>query len=90
MDDKTIYPCPHLLEISPESKIKLSLFLDEDVLTQEIETWGGFIESLPSDDDKAALTKQLNDCYKYSLAINSQAQMHPFPSVSISLIRISD
>jgi hypothetical protein len=61
----------------------MSLFPDEDVLTREIESWRGFIEKLPSDDDKAVLTKLLNDCYKYSLAMNSQAQMHPFPSESL-------
>ena len=31
----------------------MSLFPDEDVLTKEIETWRGFIEKLPSEDDKA-------------------------------------
>lgn len=61
----------------------MSLFPDEDVLTKEIETWRGFIEKLQSDEDKAVLTKLLNDCYKYSVAINSHAQMHPFPSESL-------
>ncbi|MGH9977846.1 MAG: hypothetical protein ACRD8Z_18725 [Nitrososphaeraceae archaeon] len=61
----------------------MSLFPEEDVLTREIESWRGFIEMLPTDEDKAVLTKLLNDCYKYSLAINSQAQMHPFPSESL-------
>jgi hypothetical protein len=40
----------------------MSLFPDEDVLTREIETWRGFIEKLPSDDDKLVFTKLLNDC----------------------------
>jgi hypothetical protein len=61
----------------------MSLFPDEDVLTREIETWRGFIDKLPSDEDKAILTKLLNDCYKYSLAINNHAQTHPFPSESL-------
>lgn len=61
----------------------MSLFPDEDVLTREIETWRGFIEKLPSDDDKAVFTKLLNDCYKYSIAINNQAQVHPFPSEAL-------
>lgn len=30
----------------------MSLFPDEDVLTREIETWRGFIDKLPSDEDK--------------------------------------
>jgi hypothetical protein len=48
----------------------MSLFPDEDVLTKEIETWRGFIDKLPSDEDKAILTKLLNECYKYSLAVH--------------------
>jgi hypothetical protein len=61
----------------------MSLFPDEDVLTKEIETWRGFIDKLPSDEDKIVLTKLLNDCYKYSIAINNHAQMHSFPSESL-------
>jgi len=61
----------------------MSLFPEEDVLTREIETWRGFIEKLPSDEDKAILIKLLNDCYRYSIAINNHAQDHPFPSESL-------
>ena len=61
----------------------MSLFPDEDVLTKEIETWRGFIDKLPSDEDKLVLTKLLNECYKYSVAINIHAQSHPFPSESL-------
>ena len=61
----------------------MSLFPDEDVLIKEIETWRGFIDKLSSDEDKVVLTKLLNDCYKYSLAINEHTQMHPFPSESL-------
>ena len=70
----------------------MSLFPDEDVLTREIETWRGFMEKLPSEDDKAVLTKLLNDCYKYSVAINNHAQIHSFPSESLimSLLLIQD
>jgi hypothetical protein len=56
----------------------MSLFPDEDVLTKEIESWRGFIEKLPSEDDKATLTKLLDECYKYAVAINSHD--HPFPA----------
>jgi hypothetical protein len=65
-----------------EVSIVLSLFPDEDILTKEIEAWRGFIDKLPSDEDRAILTKLLNDCYKYSLAINNHAQMHQFPTES--------
>jgi hypothetical protein len=61
----------------------MSLFPDEDILIKEIETWRGFIDKLPPDEDKAVLTKLLNDCYKYSISINNQAQIHPFPSESL-------
>ncbi|MGH9985736.1 MAG: hypothetical protein ACRD8W_17465 [Nitrososphaeraceae archaeon] len=56
----------------------MSLFPDEDILTKEIETWRGFIENLPSDEDKVVFTKLLDDCYKYAVAINSHH--HPFPA----------
>ena len=61
----------------------MSLFPDEDVLTKEIESWRGFIDKLPSDEDKAVFTELLNDCHKYSVAINNHAQLHPFPSESL-------
>jgi hypothetical protein len=61
----------------------MSLFPDEDVLTKEIETWRGFIDKLPSDEDKAVLTKLLKDCYNYSVAINSHEETHSFPSESL-------
>ena len=46
----------------------MSLFPDEDILTKEIETWRGFIDKLPTDEDKSILKKLLNDCYRYSIA----------------------
>ena len=54
----------------------MSLFPDENVLTKEIERWRGFIEKLPSED--ANMTKLVDDCYKYAVAINSHD--HPFPA----------
>lgn len=61
----------------------MSLFPDEDVLTREIEAWRGFIEKLPTDEDKVVLTKLLESCYQYSVAMNNHAQEHPFPSESL-------
>ena len=58
----------------------MSLFPDKDVLTREIEAWRGFIEKLPPE-DKATMTKLLNDCYKYAIVINSHD--HPFPTEPI-------
>lgn len=64
-------------------RVSISLFPNEDILTKEIETWRGFIEKLPIDEDKAILTELLNDCYKYSVAMNNQAQVHPFTTESL-------
>ena len=58
--------------------MSISLFPEKDVLTREIEAWRGFIEKLPSEDDKLIMTNLLNDCYKYAVAINSHD--HPFPA----------
>lgn len=52
-------------------------------LAKEIETWREFIDKLPRDEDKVVLTKLLENCHKYSVAINNQAQTHPFPESSI-------
>jgi hypothetical protein len=61
----------------------MSLFPDEDVLTKEIETWRGFIDKLPNTEDKDLLTRLLESCYKYSIAMNDHAQLHPFPAESL-------
>jgi hypothetical protein len=39
--------------------------------------------SFPSDKDKAVLTKLLESCYKYSLAMNEHFQEHPFLSEAL-------
>ena len=67
----------------------MSLFPDEDVLTREIETWRGFIEKLPSDDDKVILTKLLDECYKYAVAINSHDLPFPAEPVIMALLLLS-
>jgi hypothetical protein len=61
----------------------MSLFPDEDVLTKEIETWRGFIDKLPAEEDKVVLTKLLDSCHKYSVAMNVHSQTHAFPSESL-------
>ncbi len=55
----------------------MSLFPDEDILTKEIESWRGFADRLP-DKDRVTFMKMLNDCYKYSKAINAKGR--PFPA----------
>jgi hypothetical protein len=55
----------------------MSLFPEEDVLTKEIQSWKGFADSLPAEEDRVMFMKMINDCYKYAKAINSKGQ--PFP-----------
>jgi hypothetical protein len=56
----------------------MSLFPNEEILTKEIESWKGFADSLPAEEDRKIFKKMLNNCYKYAKAINAKAQ--PFPS----------
>ena len=56
----------------------MSLFPDEDILTKEIESWRGFADSLKSEEDKKLFLKMLNDCQKYTTAINAKGE--PFPT----------
>jgi hypothetical protein len=56
----------------------MSLFPNEEILTKEIESWKGFADSLPAEEDRKIFMKMLNNCYKYAKAINAKAQ--PFPS----------
>jgi hypothetical protein len=56
----------------------MSLFPNEDILAKEIESWKGFADRLPAEEDRTTFMKMLNHCYKYAKAINAKA--HPFPS----------
>ena len=48
----------------------MSLFPEENILTKEIESWRGFADTLKSEEDRKPFLKMLNDCQKYTLAIN--------------------
>jgi hypothetical protein len=52
----------------------------EEILTkEEIELWKSFVDSLSStEEDRELFEKMLNDCYKYSAAINAKGK--PFPA----------
>jgi hypothetical protein len=56
----------------------MSLFPKEDILTKEIASWKGFVDGLRLEEDRKTFMKMLNECYKYSKAINAKG--HPFPS----------
>jgi hypothetical protein len=45
------------------------LFPDEDILTKAIATWKGFADRLP-DEDKETSPITLDECYRYSKAVN--------------------
>ena len=57
---------------------QLSLFPQNDILTKGIESWTGFADSLPAEEDRNRFKKMLNECYKYSVAINDKGE--PFPA----------
>ena len=59
----------------------MSLFPNDDILAKEIESWKGFADTIPSEEDRKTFMKMLNGCYKYAKAINAKAQ--PFPSESV-------
>ena len=58
----------------------------DDILTKEIESWIGFTDSLKSEEDRRLFLKMLNDCYKYSTAINAKGELFPTEAVLMSLI----
>jgi hypothetical protein len=63
----------------------MSLFPDEDILTKEIASWIGFADRLP-DKERETFLKMLNDCYKYSKAINAKGQPFPTEPVIMALL----
>jgi hypothetical protein len=56
-------------ETSPS--LVMSLFPYEDVLTKEIESWKGFADRLPIEEDRKVFMEMFNNCYKYAKAINA-------------------
>jgi hypothetical protein len=64
----------------------MSLFPNEDILTKEIESWKGFVNSLSSKEDRELFTSMLNDCYKYAAAINAKGQPFPVEPLIMALL----
>jgi hypothetical protein len=56
----------------------MSPFPNEGILTKEIQLWKGFANSLKSEEDRKLLLKMLNDCHRYSTAVNAKGE--PFPT----------
>ena len=65
----------------------MSLFPNEDsssnITVQEIESWKSFADSL-KEEDRELFNKMLNDCYKYSNAINPK-EVFPAESLLMAL-----
>ena len=51
------------------------LFPEDDILIREIESWKGFADMLCSEDRRLFL-QMLNDCHRYSNAINAENHSH--------------
>ena len=65
----------------------MSLFPNkDDILTGEIESWKGFEDALRTQEDRVLFKRMLNDCYKYSTAINAKGELFPTEAVLMSLI----
>ena len=64
----------------------MSLFPNEDILTKEIESWKGFVDNLPAEEDRKTFIKMLNNCYRYAKAINAKGQPFPAEPVIMALL----
>ena len=62
----------------------MSLFPENDIITKEIESWSGFADSLDTEEDRNLFKKMLNECYKYTIAINAKGE--PFPTESLIMV----
>jgi hypothetical protein len=64
----------------------MSLFPNEDILTEEIESWGTFANNLNSQEFKEIFNKMLSGCYKYANAINTKGEPFPTDSLYMTLL----
>ena len=59
----------------------------ENVLTEEIESWKGFADSLDSDKEKELFKKMLNDYCNYAgIVVNAKGKYFPSEPLVIALI----
>jgi hypothetical protein len=61
------------------------LFPNKDILTQEIQSWQGFAETLRSEDRKV-FSQMLNDCYQLDEAINTKGEYFSTESILMGLV----
>jgi hypothetical protein len=48
--------------------------------------WKGFVDRLPSEEERKTFTEMLNDCYRYANAINAKGQPFPAEPVIMALL----
>jgi len=63
----------------------MTLFPNEDILTQEIESWKGFADCL-REEDRVLFLQMLDECYQYINSINSKGEYFSTESVLMSLV----
>jgi hypothetical protein len=66
-------------------KKKLALFPNEDILTQEIQSWTGFADAL-REEDRELFLHMLEQCYQYVDSINSKGEYYSTESLLVSLV----
>jgi len=63
----------------------MTLFRNEDILGQEIESWRGFADAL-GEEDRVLFLLMLDECYQYIYAINSKGDYFATESLLVSLV----
>ena len=63
----------------------MTLFPNEDILAQEIESWKGFADRL-REEDRVLFLQMLDECYQYINSINSKGEYFSTESVLMSLV----
>jgi hypothetical protein len=66
-------------------KKKLALFPNEDILTQEIQSWTGFADAL-REEDRELFLRMLEQSYQYADSINSKGEYYSTESLLMSLV----
>ena len=67
--------------------IKVTLFPNEDILAQEVESWRGFADAL-REEDRLLFLCMLDECYQYINSINSKGDYFSSESLLLCLVFI--
>jgi hypothetical protein len=63
----------------------MTLFPNEDILAQEVESWRGFADAL-REEDRELFLRMLDECYQYIYSINSKGEYFSSESLLMSLV----